>query len=59
MSLLWLPINLLQVIFVTLWSVFCATAGIVLAKVAGNPRPGLWVSRQWAPVVLASGWVRL
>jgi 1-acyl-sn-glycerol-3-phosphate acyltransferase len=59
MSFLWFPINLLQVIFVTVWSVFCTTAGIVMAKIAGNPRPGLWVARKWAPVVLASGWVRL
>jgi 1-acyl-sn-glycerol-3-phosphate acyltransferase len=59
MSFLWFPVNLLQVIFVTLWSVFCATAGVVLAKITRDTRPGLWVARMWAPVVLAAGWVRL
>lgn len=59
MSFLWFPVNLAQVIFVTLWSVSCATAGVVLAKVTRNTRPGLWVARMWAPVVLAVGWVRL
>ncbi len=60
MSLVWWPINLLQVVFVALWSLVGFLAALLLSKVAQSPRPGLWYAREiWAPVLLASGWVRL
>lgn len=58
MSLLWLPINLLQIAFVSLWSAGCITVAILASKVARSPRPGLWMARRvWAPVVLAAAGV--
>ncbi len=61
MSLLWLPVNLLQIAFVSLWSAGCITVAILASKMARSPRPGLWMARRvWAPVVLAAaGVVRL
>ena len=60
MSLLWLPINLLQIAFVSLWSAWCIAVAILASKVARSPRPGLWMARRvWAPVVLAAAGARL
>jgi 1-acyl-sn-glycerol-3-phosphate acyltransferase len=60
MNLLWLPINLLQAVFAALWSFTCIILALVSSKLAGNPRPGLWVARDlWSPVVLAAGLVRV
>jgi 1-acyl-sn-glycerol-3-phosphate acyltransferase len=60
MSLLWLPINLLQVVFVTLWSLFCVLFALVLSGFGRSQRLGLWVAQSvWSPVLLASGAVRL
>jgi len=60
MSLVWWPVNFLQVVFVSLWSLGGFVVALLASKVARSPRPGLWIARQiWAPVLLASGWVRL
>lgn len=60
MAFLRLPLNLLQAVFVALWSAGCIVVAIVASKVARSPRPGLWLARKvWAPVVLAAGWFRL
>lgn len=60
MSFLWWPVNLLQVVLVSLWSAGWIIVAIVASKVARSPRPGLWLARKvWAPGTLAIGGVRL
>ncbi|HYU31161.1 MAG TPA: lysophospholipid acyltransferase family protein [Thermoanaerobaculia bacterium] len=60
MSVLWLPVNLLQIAVVSLWSAGCIVVAILASKVARSPRPGLWLARRvWAPVTLACAGARL
>lgn len=60
MSLLWVPINVVQAVCAALWSLVCAISAILLSKVTRSPRPGLFIaSRVWSPVILLIGGVRL
>ena len=60
MSVLWWPINVLQIVLVSLWSAGCIAVAIVASKVARSPRPGLWMARKvWAPVTLVFAGARL
>src|SRR4028119_2064959 len=59
MSLLWVPINVMQALLAALWSLVCAVAAILLSKVTRSPRPGLFIAKSvWSPVLLGIGGVR-
>lgn len=60
MSLLWIPINVVQALFVLFWTFWCAIAAIGLSRLARSPRPGLWIAKYvWSPMLLAIWWVRI
>lgn len=57
---LWFPVNLIQAVFVALWSAFWIAVSLVASFVTRSRRPGLWLARRiWAPGLLAAGPVRL
>lgn len=56
MRLLWLLINLLQGVWVVLWTAFWISAALLTRLVTRSPRPGLFLARRiWAPGILIAG----
>ena len=58
-TLLWLPVNLAQVVFTALWSAFWISIALAVSALRG-PRPALALARRaWAPGLLAAAGARL
>lgn len=58
LRLLWAPVNLLQGLAITLWTVLWISAALVVRLLARSPGPPLKMARTiWAPGILAIGGV--
>lgn len=56
MRLLWLLINLLQGVWVVLWTAFWITAALLTYLLTRSRKPGLFLARRiWAPGILIAG----
>lgn len=59
-DLLWLPLNALQLAATIVWSAFWISVALVVALVARQREPALWLARHvWAPGMIAIGLSRL
>lgn len=59
-DLLWVPVNLVQVTVISLWTAFWITLALLVTLLTGSRRPSLWLARRiWAPGVLALDCQRL
>lgn len=59
-ALLWVGINVLQAVFLAVWSAVWISAALLTLGVTHSRRPGLWLARRvWSPGLLAIAPARL